>query len=181
MKKLMTIVVTSILALAANAASVTWGADIVEYTDFTEVSQGVYWLVSMGDSSDVSTFKVFEDGTYDFGTGTVVESNPITDAFGVGNDLLGLDSNDNGTYYALVIWDGKDVANGGLWGVSEASQITGIVDDPPRNADDLVFKNGTDAYGNALFANQNVAPVPEPTALALLALGVAGLALRRRA
>jgi len=180
MKKLLIAFAAVATAAAANAASVAWAAEALDYTDESNVDVGTYWLVAMGASTDTSSFLVYEDGTYKFGTGTVAQTGSIPDAFSVGGSIDGLSASNNGDYYALVIWDGKDVANGGMWGVSDAAAISGIVDAPPTNGDGIFFQNGTDSYGSAVFANQNVAPVPEPTSGLLMVLGMAGLALRRR-
>lgn len=166
-------------AIVVQAAAVSWQANVVEYADETGINQGTYWLVSMGASSDVTNFKVFEDGTYNFGSGTVVTSAAITDSFGVIGEISGLKAADNGSYYALVFWDGKNKADGGLWGVSDAAMITGVMDEPPMNGDTIIFANGNDSYGTAMFANKSV--VPEPTSGLLMLFGIAGLALRRRA
>lgn len=180
MKKLIIALVAAAMAVVVNAASVTWVVNCLDYADESTVDAGTYWLVAMGDSTDVSGFKVFEDGTYSFGSGTVTETGSIPDAFSVGGTIDGLSAANNGDYYALVIWDGNDVASGGLWGVSDAVAISGVIDEPPTNGDDIFFQNGTDAYGTAIFANQAVEPIPEPTSGLLIVLGMAGLALRRR-
>ena len=180
MKKLIIALVAAATAVVVNAASVSWAVECLDYADESTVDVGTYWLVAMGNSTDVSGFKVFEDGTYSFGSGTVVETGSIPDAFSVMGSIDGLSAANNGDYYALVIWDGKNVANGGLWGVSDAAAISGIVDEPPTNGDGIFFQNGTDSYGSAIFADQAVEPIPEPTSGLLIVLGMAGLALRRR-
>lgn len=179
MKKLMIAAAAVMMACAVNAAAAAWWADAVEYTDESPINSGTYWLVAMGSSSDTSAFKVYEDGTYDFGGKTIAQTGSITDAYAVNGELTGLSAANNGDAYALVIWDGLDSANGGLWGVSSVAAISGVIDEPPTNGE-LYFSNGTDSYGGAMFANKDVSPIPEPTSGLLLVLGMAGLALRRK-
>ena len=73
----------------------------------------------------------------------------------------------------------NDVALHTVEGVNINAWVTFKAGDACRPLDRLFPTDGTVTYETAFSTTR--APIPEPTALALLALGVAGVALRRRA
>ena len=167
-------------AVMGQAASVAWTVDWV-YSNYGSVntyddgSVVNYWVVNMLDSTDTSGLSVDKDGNL------VNSANYGVVGSGVGT--LGPDGGSaaegaiaNGNYLALVVYD---VANG-LYGVSDANAVSGIVVDPPT-AGSLAsaFQNDGGGY---MAANTPIptSPVPEPTSGLLMLLGVAGLALKRK-
>ena len=186
MKKLMIAAAAIVLATGfANAANCAWGTMAVTSDMSAMIDGGTYWLVALGaDTGASSAFKVNSDGTYDFGAYSVVNTGTVSGG-SAGGSLTGLSASDNGSYYALIVWDGVEGVDGttgkGYYGVAEG-MITGIVAEPPTDAEMINFDNL--GYGGYMATTTHTVPVsgpvPEPTSGLLMLLGMAGLALRRR-
>ena len=180
MKKLMIAAAIVCAAMVSQAASVNWQVDWV-YSNYDAVntyddgSVVNYWVVNMLGSTDTSGLSVDKDGNLvNKDAYAVVGSGIGTLGPDGGSSAEGAIANDN--YLALVVYD---VANG-LYGVSDANQVSGIVADPPTAGSlAAAFQNDGGGY---MAANTPIPtePVPEPTSGLLMLLGVAGLALRRR-
>ena len=179
MKKLMVAALVATLGIAASAANCNWSS-YATTADMAAGLDGSYWLVALGtDTGASSGFVVKQDGTYDFGAYSVVDSGTMqSSTYGAtSGTLTGLTEADNSTYYALVVWDGVTGADG-KYGVAEG-MIEGIVANPPSDAKLISFDNSGMGMGLTM-ATLDTQAVPEPTSGLLLLLGVAGLALRRR-
>ena len=180
MKKLMIAAAIVCAAVVGQAAMVNWAVEWA-YSNYDSVntydagSSVNYWIVNMGSATDTSGLSVDKDGNLvNSASYGVLDTGAFT-ASG-GGTLEGTVA--NGNYLALVIYDSAN----GLYGVSDANAVSGIVEAPPT-AGSLAanFQNdgGSEGY---LIANTPVptSPVPEPTSGLLMLLGVAGLALKRK-
>ena len=178
MKKLIITLSLACMAMFAQAASCNWNANYALDASLNDVI-GKYYLVSLK-SNSTNGIVVYNDGSLG-DANSVIASSLDSGSFNAPTALIGKESGftaeDNGTYLALIIVDNSNA----YYGISNIATLSGIVDDPPADANDITFSNYVDEYGSAMQTNTATVPVPEPTALALLALGVAGLALRRRA
>ena len=181
MKKLMIAAAIVCAAVAGHAASVNWdvdwvysndGAGINTYDDGSSVN---YWIVNMLSATDTSGLSVDKTGTLVNKDGYAVVD---TGSYSLTGNGTAEGTIANGNYLAMVVYD----AANGLYGVSDANAVSGIVADPPTAGSlAAAFQNdgGSEGY---LIANTPVPtePVPEPTSGLLMLLGVAGLALRRK-
>ena len=180
MKKLMIAAAIVCAAVVGQAAQVSWTVDWV-YSNYDAVntyddgSSVNYWIVNMVSATDTTGLSVDKDGNLvNSASYAVVDSGSFT-AMG-GGAVDGTIA--NGNYLAMVIYD----AANGLYGVSDANAVSGIVAEPPTAGElAATFQNdgGSEGY---IIANTPVPtePVPEPTSGLLMLLGVAGLALRRK-
>ena len=180
MKKLMIAAAIVCAAAMGQAASVSWTVDWV-YSNYDAVntyddgSAVNYWVVNMISATDTSGLSVDKDGNL---VNSANYSVVGTGSFGPDGSDFAEGSIANGNYLAMIVYDSAN----GLYGVSDANQVSGIVEAPPT-AGSLAqhFQNdgGSEGY---LIANTPVPsePVPEPTSGLLMLLGVAGLALRRK-
>ena len=180
MKKLMIAAAIVCAAVVGQAASVAWDVAWV-YSNYGSVntyddgSSVNYWIVNMVSATDTSGLSVDKDGNLVNSANYAVVDSGSYSASGNG---AAEGTIANGNYLAMVIYDSAN----GLYGVSDANAVSGIVADPPT-AGSLAasFQNdgGSEGY---IIANTPIptSPVPEPTSGLLVLLGMAGLALRRK-
>ena len=97
MKKLMIMLAAMVFAVATQAASFVWSTTVLTSDMADVVDGGSYYLVALGTATDVSGFKVYNDGSYDFGAYTVIDSGTIS--FGsASGQVSGLTESANGSY-----------------------------------------------------------------------------------
>ena len=179
MKKLMIAAAIVCAAVMGQASMVNWGVDWAYSNDGSSVntyddgSSVNYWVVNMLGATDTSGLSVDGEGNLVNSASYSVVGTGSFDATGNGTAIGTIA---NGDYLAMVIYD----AANGLYGVSDANIVSGIVETPPT-AGSLAayFQNDGGAEGY-LIANTPTASIPEPTSGLMLLLGVAGLALKRK-
>ena len=167
MKKMLTIAVAVFCAAFAQATSVDWlyEGDIMDKAG-ENYANGTAWVIYLGDSTDISGISVDDTGALQ--GASAVTSASIND--GLFNDGLALSTTTsaNGNYVMFAAYQGSD---GWYYGSSDVKAVSGLSDDPTTTAE---VNFGSSAW------SLNTEAVPEPTSVALLALGLAALGLKRK-
>lgn len=178
MKKVILLAVLSFFSMVASAASLSWSITARSILNpdgsGSRLSGALAYLVQGTPTNDLVT--AIKGGTWDPSSALTSEtSNPLGGVTGSVENTKWAAGSALNVY--VIVFDGATIANSNYFMVSsKASGVPGNGGDVPGTAAtwtaDTVgkFTNGWQPLN-----------VPEPTVLALLALGVAGLALRRKA
>ena len=185
MKKMLAIVAAVAMAGAASAASFNWVSDpnfLVNATgtktgDFQGGTISLVYLGN-GEAADWSSAVKVDYGTgFDGKAGTGKAAGKVFNTFGFSYDDGTVQ---NGQWYGVAFVDVADTFGGGAnkiyqlqyqasgTTISTAYQIAGLANDSWAGTPFIYAPSG------------NFMVVPEPTSMALLALGVAALGLRRK-
>ena len=180
MKKLIIAVATVAMAVAVQAASISWGStgylwDTATDAKATSIDGGTIVLCLINDGSD------WANGVTDLDTGVLTTS-------GMAAAIGKVKGSSSGNY--SFSYDGSLIKNGDVLTVlfkdtdGKYSELT-YVDTTKGAVTDTYTVSGLSGDDSVLsgfsFATQgNFQTVPEPTSAMLMLLGMAGLALRRK-
>ena len=173
MKKLVMLMVAAVLACAAEAASVNWGA-----SGLTDFKGGTFYLFDSSKQSDVlAALGAVDDTTASALANMAITSGTVTTK---GKATANNTDVGNVTSVMALVFEGSTIADGVAYKYI-VDDISSMVYTPPASAPGSLASNlATAGTSGTMSAAGGGGDVPEPTSGLLLLVGGAMLALRRK-